>query len=413
MTGPECAGSVQSALLARLQEGLPLVRRPFAAIGEEFGLEEGDVISFLEDLSREGKVRRFGGVFDARRLGCRTALAAAAVEEQDLDRVASLLTPLSGVTHCYRREISNFGSLAPNSGGLSPQKGSLAPFARSLAPQKGSLAPNLWFTVSYPADVFPAMVDAIRAKLAGAGYEMLLLPAIRRFKVDVIFSEETRSEEEKTEFSSNLANFSNYPEKTWGLSPEKGSLAPSAKGSLAPNSGGLSPEKGSLAPSFGGDCPQNWRPNAVEIRIGSVLQGDTEIRGDYWAGVAERAQVKEWELLSTVELWRRAGRLKRVGLLLSHRNAGWKANGMCCWLVDGDRTVEAGRALAAMPEVTHCYERPLAPSFGYNLFAMVHSRTVEGAHGTFERISRLAGLEGGTMLLSVSEYKKTSLRFFP
>lgn len=235
------------------------------------------------------------------------------------------------------------------------------------------------------------MVDAIRAKLAGAGYEMLLLPAIRRFKVDVVFSEETRSEEEKTEFSSNLANFSNYPEKTWGLSPEKGSLAP----------------------SFGGDCPQNWRPNAVEIRIGSVLQGDTEIRGDYWAGVAERAQVKEWELLSTVELWRRAGRLKRVGLLLSHRNAGWKANGMCCWLVDGDRTVEAGRALAAMPEVTHCYERPLAPSFGYNLFAMVHSMTVEGAHGTFERISRLAGLEGGTMLLSVSEYKKTSLRFFP
>ena len=378
MTGPECAGSVQSALLARLQEGLPLVRRPFAAIGEEFGLEEGDVISFLEDLSREGKVRRFGGVFDARRLGCRTALAAAAVEEPDLERVASLLTPLSGVTHCYRREISRFGSLAP--------------FARSLAP-------NLWFTVSYPADVFPAMVDAIRAKLAGAGYEMLLLPAIRRFKVDVVFSEETRSEEEKTEFSSNAADFSNYTEKTWGLSPEKGSLAPS--------------EKGSLAPSFGGDCPQNWRPNAVEIRIGSVLQGDTEIRGDYWAGVAERAQVKEWELLSTVELWRRAGRLKRVGLLLSHRNAGWKANGMCCWLVDGDRTVEAGRALAAMPEVTHCYERPLAPSFGYNLFAMVHSRTVEGAHGTFERISRLAGLEGGTMLLSVSEYKKTSLRFFP
>lgn len=410
MSASQTAGS---ELLARLQEGLPLVRRPFAAIGEELGLGEDEVISFLNGLSSEGKVRRFGGVFDARRLGCRTALAAVAVDGSDIDRVASLLTPLSGVTHCYRREITKTEGLSPDFQGLSPETGGadfqgLSPKNRAeiqgLSPETGGekqgLSPNLWFTISYPADVFPAMVDAIRSRLEG--YEMLLLPALRRFKVDVVFSEQTRQEEEKTEFPSNFADFSNYPSKIQGLSP----FSAVEKQGLSPNFKGLSPKEE-------GGCPQVWRPTAGEMRIGSVMQGDTEIRADYWAGVAEKAGVKEWELLSTLEIWRRAGRLKRVGLLLSHRNAGWKANGMCCWRVEGDGVVSAGRALAAMPEVTHCYERPLAQSFGYNLFAMIHSKTLEGASEIFSRISQAAGLEGGVMLLSVHEYKKTSLRFFP
>ena len=126
-------------LLALLQQGIPLCRRPFEALADEVGCDEADVLGFLEKCREQGLVRRFGAVFDTRRLGYRSALCAAAIPPSELDAVAARLTPLVGVTHCYER------------------------IARTLhsAPSTKHQAPNLWFTLSYPADIFAAMADEV------------------------------------------------------------------------------------------------------------------------------------------------------------------------------------------------------------------------------------------------------------
>ncbi|MGN0852870.1 MAG: hypothetical protein ACI4Q3_05790 [Kiritimatiellia bacterium] len=318
--------------LSALQQGLPLVARPFEALARELDCTEDDLLAFAARCRAKGLVRRFGAVFDTRRLGYRSVLCAAAVAPRDLDAVAGRLLPLVGVTHCYVREP--LGAPAP-------------------------ALPNLWFTLSYPADVFPAMADEVRARVAPC--RLHLLPATVRYKVDVVFGAGARAREEST-----------------------------ADG-----------------------APVSARDRIV---IGA-LQGDTEIRADYFAALAGKTGLKEWQLLSTLELWRRNGRLKRIGLLLAHRTAGWTANGMCCWKVAGD-THEAGRALAARDEVTHCYERPEIPEFPYNLFAMVHARSVDDALGQYRSLSEtLASTRAGdgipsVMLLSTKEYKKTSMTFF-
>ena len=126
--------------------------------------------------------------------------------------------------------------------------------------------------------------------------------------------------------------------------------------------------------------------------------------------------MKEWDLLATLEMWRRQGRLKRIGLLLNHRRAGYSANGMCCFRIEGD-TGEAGRALAGLGEVTHCYERPACPVFPYNLYAMIHCRSIGEANSRFDALkARLADLErpptASVMLISTKEYKKTSMSFY-
>lgn len=314
-------------LLAALQRGIPLCRRPFEALADEAGCREEDVLGFLADCRRRGIVRRFGAVFDTRRLGYRSALCAAAIPCGELDAAAARLTPLAGVTHCYLREP--------------------AEPARLAAP------PNLWFTLSYPADIFAAMADEVAARLRP--YAVHLLPATRRYKVDVMFGAATRARDE----------------------------------------------------SVDDDLPVTARDRAV---IGA-LQGDTEACPDYFAALAARLGLKEWDLLATLELWRRRGRLKRIGLLLAHRTAGWTANGMCCWRVEGD-TAAAGRALAARGEVTHCYERPSAPGFPFNLFAMIHARSRDEAAATFARLEEACRLSGGAMLVSTREYKKTSMTFF-
>ncbi|MBQ6340280.1 MAG: hypothetical protein IJI36_14160, partial [Kiritimatiellae bacterium] len=243
-----------------------------------------------------------------------------------------------------------------------PPRGSGAPAAS--APPRGSgipaaSLPNLRFTLSYPTDVFDAVVDEIRARLAP--HPVAFLPATRRYKVDVVFGAATRAQEERTE-------------------DDSGSLA------------------------------------ARDRAVVAALQGDTEVRADYFAALAENVGMKEWDLLSTLELWHRRGRLKRIGLLLAHRTAGYVANGMCCWRVEGD-TTEAGRALAARDEVTHCYERPPSEAFPYNLFAMVHATSPDEARaqhaGLHRSLADALGLEPATvMLLSTKEYKKTSMTFF-
>ena len=323
-----------AAMVVALQRGIPLCARPFEELSRELGCGEADLLACLARQRAMGAVRRFGAVFDTRRLGYRSALCAAAVSVEALDAVAAKLTPLVGVTHCYVREATS--ALRPG-------------------------VPNLWFTLSYPADIFPAMVDEVAARLGP--YALHVLPATRRYKVDVVFGAATRAREEDV-----------------------------AEGDDLP--------------------PVTARDRAV---IGA-LQGDTEARADFFAALAGRLGMKEWDLLSTLEIWRRKGRLKRIGLLLHHRNAGWSANGMCCWRVAGDTTA-AGRALAARGEVTHCYERPEAPNFPYNLFAMVHARAAAEANAQFASLSaevnRVAGAAvPAVMLLSTREYKKTSMTFF-
>ena len=324
---------MRSAILAELQRGLPLSARPFADVARGIGCGEDEVISEVERLRSEGFVRRFGAVFDARRLGYRSTLCA--VSAQDCDAAAATVTPLFAVTHCYRREPS-------------------VSLDHSV--------PLLWFTLSAPSDIFPAMQDDVRRRLAphvsGAVH---FLPAVRRYKVDVVFGAATRAREERTSDDSS---------------------------------------------------PITARDRAVI----AALQGDTEVRSDYFSAIASSLGMKEWDLLSTLELWRRSGRLKRIGLLLAHRNAGYSANGMCCWRVPGE-TLAAGRALAERDEVTHCYERPPVPCFDYNLFTMVHARAMDEAERQFAAlravVDEVCNAEvPATMLVSTREYKKTSMTFF-
>ena len=323
--------------LAELQRGIPLCPRPFEALGRELDCAEEDLLDFVSRCRSAGLVRRFGAVFDTRRLGYRSVLCAATVPRDELDAAAAKVIQFIGVTHCYLREPS-----------LSLENGTLA-----------ASFPNLWFTLSYPADVFDAMADEIRARLAP--HDVVFLPATRRYKVDVVFGAATRAMEERTE-------------------DDAGPLG------------------------------------ARDREVVAALQGDTEVCSGYFAAIAEKVGIKEWDLLSTLELWRRRGRLKRIGLLLAHRAAGYVANGMCCWRVEGD-TTEAGRALAARDEVTHCYERPPSESFPYNLFAMVHATSRDEAsaqHAGLHRVlaDALGGDPATLMLLSTKEYKKTSMTFF-
>jgi DNA-binding Lrp family transcriptional regulator len=153
--GPAEASALDAAdrrLLDRVQAGVPLVPRPFAAIAEAVGLGEAEVLRRLEALRAAGVLRQVGAIFDTARLGYRSALAAAVVPPERLETAAAVVGAHPGVSHDYERDF----------------------------------AWNLWFTLAVPPDSRLGLEGTAACLGRQAGCERLrLLPALRVFKIGV------------------------------------------------------------------------------------------------------------------------------------------------------------------------------------------------------------------------------------
>jgi DNA-binding Lrp family transcriptional regulator len=91
-------------ILRAVQSKLPITEKPWAALGQELGVSEDEVIARLKDLKERGIIRRIGGNFDSTKLGWAATLCAAKVPEDKFERFVQAVNAYSGVTHNYRRE---------------------------------------------------------------------------------------------------------------------------------------------------------------------------------------------------------------------------------------------------------------------------------------------------------------------
>ncbi|MGI9416632.1 MAG: siroheme decarboxylase subunit beta [Geminicoccaceae bacterium] len=92
------------ALLAAIEDGLPLVARPFAAIANLLGCSEHRVIARLQALIEEGAIKRFGVVVRHRALGYRAnAMIVFDIPDKAVPTAGAKLAALPFVTLCYRR----------------------------------------------------------------------------------------------------------------------------------------------------------------------------------------------------------------------------------------------------------------------------------------------------------------------
>lgn len=91
-------------LVQILTDGLPIVPRPFARVGEQLGLGEIDVIERLKALTSAGLVPRIGVIVRHRALGWRSnAMVVWDVPPGDVDACGSALSEMPGINLCYRR----------------------------------------------------------------------------------------------------------------------------------------------------------------------------------------------------------------------------------------------------------------------------------------------------------------------
>ena len=96
--------AVDTALVAAVQGGLPLVPRPFARVAEALGRAEAEVIAAIEGWLADGVLSRFGIVVRHHELGWRAnAMVVWDVADGVVDEVGARLAAHPAVTLCYRR----------------------------------------------------------------------------------------------------------------------------------------------------------------------------------------------------------------------------------------------------------------------------------------------------------------------
>ena len=91
-------------LIAATQTGLPLVARPYEAVGAMLGVSGGEVRERLAQMLSQGVIRRIGAVPNHYRLGyVANGMTVWDVDDALVDELGERVGAVPGVSHCYRR----------------------------------------------------------------------------------------------------------------------------------------------------------------------------------------------------------------------------------------------------------------------------------------------------------------------
>ena len=229
---------------------------------------------------------------------------------------------------------------------------------------------NMWFVVSVadPTEIDPVL-DAIAAETGQTPYN---LPKLREFRVEAKFPLAGPLEEAAIDLT------------------DVGGPAP------APAEGPLSAADRALLTEIQDGFPLGRRPYAT---IAAALDEEAT-----W--VRERLRA----LLA-------AGMLRRIGVIPNHYRLGYSHNGMTVWDVPDGAVADVGAAVAELPFVTHCYERPRHPGvWPYNFFAMTHGRSADESAARIAEVAAVmrehfdVDARGWDTLFSTQILKKTGIR---
>ncbi|MBE9557124.1 MAG: AsnC family protein [Proteobacteria bacterium] len=133
-----------------------------------------------------------------------------------------------------------------------------------------------------------------------------------------------------------------------------------------------------------------------------------------YAAVARQVGLSEAQVIDCIRDLTKRGFIRRFGLVLSHRELGYRANAMVVWDIPDDAVGEVAGKLAALDYVTLCYRRPRRlPDWPYNLFCMIHGRDRTRVEALAEAAAAAAGAADcpHSVLFSTRQFKQRGARY--
>lgn len=131
-----------------------------------------------------------------------------------------------------------------------------------------------------------------------------------------------------------------------------------------------------------------------------------------YARIAADLGLTETQVITRLSILHARGVIRRIAIAPNHYALGMTANGMSVWDVEDAQAASLGEKVGALDFVTHCYLRPRAPVWRYNLFAMLHGQSRAEVEQKRAQVRALLGAacRADDILYSTRILKKTGLR---
>ena len=155
-----------------------------------------------------------------------------------------------------------------------------------------------------------------------------------------------------------------------------------------------------------------FEPTEEDKEFIRQLQKDLDIIDRPFLKAAKNLGISEEQIFEKLQYYEKIGVMRRFAAILRHREAGFTANGMIVWKVPEDRITEVGEKLGAFPQVSHCYQRPVYKDWPYNVFSMIHCKSVDEASEMAADIQKQVSVDEYKILFSAREFKKTRVEYF-
>ena len=147
-----------------------------------------------------------------------------------------------------------------------------------------------------------------------------------------------------------------------------------------------------------------------------IVQNGLPIVSRPYADIAERLCTTEQDVIQRLQRLMNNGAIKRYGVVVRHRELGYRANGMVVWDVPEHRVSELGSCIGRFPCVTLSYRRPRRlPDWPYNLFTMVHGRNRDEVEHKVKEIVTCCDLQDidHNILFSTRRFKQRGASYTP
>jgi DNA-binding Lrp family transcriptional regulator len=150
--------------------------------------------------------------------------------------------------------------------------------------------------------------------------------------------------------------------------------------------------------------------NENQKRILSGLQNEVRLTSEPFDFLCGEGLERE-DVLRIIKELIDKGVIRRIAAVVDHHKLGFVANVLFASEVPQDKIVEAGEKLARFGMVSHCYERKTFENWPYNLFAMMHARSMGEIQHVINKYTEAEKIDSFQLLPTAAELKKQPVKY--
>lgn len=163
------------------------------------------------------------------------------------------------------------------------------------------------------------------------------------------------------------------------------------------------------------DSARDERPASLtpaEIEAVRILQRDLPLQPRPFDALAKTGSIPADELLAHAHSMIRRGLIRRFAASVQSRKPGFSATAMGVWTVPENRVEEVAVKMSQNRAVSNCYVRPVYADWPYNVYTIVHGRSVDECESIINDLATDTGVHQKQALYPTREYKKARINLF-